>query len=148
GSRRSRVPRRATPAASARVSPTSPDCFRRCPGRCTCSRDPCRGIAAFEPIPSREDPTPPRVRRAPNDDWAVDDQELAAVTTTYDPFHPKYFDEADLREELTRVYDLCHGCRLCFKFCTSFPTLFEYIDQIPDQDAAKLTPAQQDQVVE
>lgn len=70
------------------------------------------------------------------------------MTTTYDPFHPKYFDEADLREELTRVYDLCHGCRLCFKFCTSFPTLFEYIDQIPDQDAAKLTPAQQDQVVE
>jgi len=28
------------------------------------------------------------------------------VTTTYDPFHPKYFDEADLRGELTRVYDL------------------------------------------
>ena len=47
------------------------------------------------------------------------------MTTTYDPFHPQYFDEADLREELTRVYDLCHGCRLCFKFCTSFPTLFD-----------------------
>jgi glycerol-3-phosphate dehydrogenase subunit C len=70
------------------------------------------------------------------------------VTTTYDPFDPKYFDEADLREELTRVYDLCHGCRLCFKFCTSFPTLFAYIDELPDQDSAKLTPAQQDQVVE
>ena len=52
------------------------------------------------------------------------------MTTTYDPFHPKYFDEADLRDELTRVYDLCHGCRLCFKFCTSFPTLFE-IDRRP-----------------
>jgi glycerol-3-phosphate dehydrogenase subunit C len=70
------------------------------------------------------------------------------VTITYDPFHPKYFDEGDLREELTRVYDLCHGCRLCFKFCTSFPTLFEYVDQLPDQDSAKLTPAQQDQVVD
>ena len=70
------------------------------------------------------------------------------MTTTYDPFHPKYFDEADLREEMTRVYDLCHGCRLCFKFCTSFPTLFSYIDDLPDQDAAKLTPAQQDQVVD
>jgi glycerol-3-phosphate dehydrogenase subunit C len=70
------------------------------------------------------------------------------VTTTYDPFHPKYFDDADLREEMTRVYDLCHGCRLCFKFCTSFPTLFAYIDELPDQDSAKLTRAQQDQVVD
>ena len=70
------------------------------------------------------------------------------MTTTYDPFHPQYFDEADLREELTRVYDLCHGCRLCFKFCTSFPTLFELIDAHDDQDAARLTPAEQDQVVD
>jgi Fe-S oxidoreductase len=70
------------------------------------------------------------------------------VTTTYDPFHPAYFDEADLRQELTRVYDLCHGCRLCFKFCTSFPTLFESIDQHDDQDAARLTKAEQDQVVD
>ena len=70
------------------------------------------------------------------------------MTTTYDPFHPKYFDEADLRGELTRVYDLCHGCRLCFKFCTSFPTLFAFVDAHEDQDAARLTPAQQDQVVD
>jgi glycerol-3-phosphate dehydrogenase subunit C len=70
------------------------------------------------------------------------------MTTTYDPFHPKYFDEADLRGELTRVYDLCHGCRLCFKYCTSFPTLFEYIDRFDDQDAAHMTPAEQDQVVD
>jgi len=70
------------------------------------------------------------------------------VTTTYDPFHPEYFDELDLREELTRVYDLCHGCRLCFKFCGAFPTLFEFIDVHDDQDAAKMTHAQQDQVVD
>ena len=70
------------------------------------------------------------------------------MTTTYDPKDPHYFDEGDLRGELTRVYDLCHGCRLCFKFCTSFPTLFEFIDAIDDQDAAKMTPAQQDQVVD
>jgi ferredoxin len=70
------------------------------------------------------------------------------MTTTYDPFHPKYFDEADLREEMTRVYDLCHGCRLCFKFCTAFPTLFDAVDQHDDQDAAKLTKAEQDQVVD
>lgn len=70
------------------------------------------------------------------------------MTTTYDPFHPKYLDEADMREELTRVYDLCHGCRLCFKFCTAFPTLFEYIDRHDDQDAARMTPGEQDQVVD
>lgn len=70
------------------------------------------------------------------------------MTTIYDPKDPKYLDEADVREELTRVYDLCHGCRLCFKFCTSFPTLFEMIDKHDDQDAGRLTPAQQDQVVD
>jgi glycerol-3-phosphate dehydrogenase subunit C len=70
------------------------------------------------------------------------------LTTTYDPFHPKYFDEADLRQEMNRVYDLCHGCRLCFKFCTAFPTLFDAIDRHDDQDAAKLTTAEQDQVVD
>ncbi len=70
------------------------------------------------------------------------------MTITYDPKNPKYLDEADVRQELTRVYDLCHGCRLCFKFCTSFPTLFEMIDRHDDQDAGRLTPAQQDRVVD
>jgi Fe-S oxidoreductase len=69
------------------------------------------------------------------------------MTTIYDPKHPSYTDEADVRSELTRVFDLCHGCRLCFKYCTSFPTLFEMIDRHDDQDAGRLTPAQQDQVV-
>ena len=70
------------------------------------------------------------------------------MTITYDPKHPKYLDEKDVRDELTRVYELCHGCRLCFKFCTSFPTLFDFIDQHEDQDAGRLTPAQQDQVID
>ena len=70
------------------------------------------------------------------------------MTTTYDPFHPRYFDEGDLREEMTRVYDLCHGCRLCFKFCDSFPSMFAAIDRHDDQDAAKMTVAEQDQVVD
>ena len=70
------------------------------------------------------------------------------MTTIYDPKSPAYLDEADVRTELTRVYDICHGCRLCFKFCTSFPTLFEFIDRHDDQDAGRLTPAQQDQVVD
>jgi Fe-S oxidoreductase len=70
------------------------------------------------------------------------------VTTTYDPQDPRYADEADLRQELTRVYDLCHGCRLCFKFCDAFPSLFEMIDRHDDQDAAKLSSDEQDKVVD
>ena len=70
------------------------------------------------------------------------------MTITYDPKHSKYFDEADVRNEMSRVFDVCHGCRLCFKFCTSFPTLFEMIDRHGDHDAGRLTPAQQDQVVD
>ena len=70
------------------------------------------------------------------------------MTITYDPHHSLYLDEADTRKELERVFDLCHGCRLCFKFCPSFPTLFDYIDQHDDQDAGRMTPAQQDHVVD
>lgn len=70
------------------------------------------------------------------------------MTTTYDPFHPKYLDESDLREEMDRVFDICHGCRLCFKYCTAFPLLFEYIDSFDDQDASRMTPDQQDHVVD
>lgn len=70
------------------------------------------------------------------------------MTTTYDPFHPSYLDESDLREEMDRVFDICHGCRLCFKYCTAFPLLFEYVDSFDDQDASRMTPTQQDAVVD
>ncbi len=69
------------------------------------------------------------------------------MTTTYDPRHEKYLVEADLRQEMTRVFDLCHGCRLCFNLCPSFPTLFDTIDLL-DGHPESMTPAQQDQVVD
>ncbi|MDE3204569.1 MAG: 4Fe-4S dicluster domain-containing protein [Acidobacteriota bacterium] len=69
------------------------------------------------------------------------------MTTTYDPSHPAYYDEKDLRGELERVYDLCHGCRLCLSLCPSFPTMFNLIDA-RDGDVAAMTPAEQDQVVD
>ena len=37
-------------------------------------------------------------------------------------------DEAALTQELTRVFDICHGCRRCFSLCNAFPTLFDAID--------------------
>lgn len=68
------------------------------------------------------------------------------MTTTYDPHHPLYLDEAATRTELTRVYDVCHDCQRCVSYCPSFPTLFDYIDRHQDHDAGRMTPAQQDQV--
>ena len=69
------------------------------------------------------------------------------MTTTYDPRDSAYFDEGDLRGELERVYDLCHGCRLCFNLCPSFPTLFDFIDA-RDGNVGAMTAAEQDKVVD
>ena len=69
------------------------------------------------------------------------------MTATYDPTDPEYFDPAALREELDRVFDLCHGCRLCFNLCPSFPSLFSFIDE-NEGDVTKLTEAQRNQVVD
>ncbi|MBL4761865.1 MAG: Fe-S oxidoreductase [Gammaproteobacteria bacterium] len=41
----------------------------------------------------------------------------------------EFWDEHELCEELTRVFDLCHGCRRCVSLCKSFPTLFDLIDE-------------------
>jgi len=69
------------------------------------------------------------------------------MTTTYDPDHPRYLDEEDLRGELGRVYDLCQGCRLCFNLCPSFPTLFDFVDS-RDGHVAEMTTTEQDRVVD
>jgi len=37
-------------------------------------------------------------------------------------------DPARVEAELTRVFDICHGCRRCFSLCNAFPTLFDAID--------------------
>ena len=69
------------------------------------------------------------------------------MTTTYDPDHPAYYEESDLRAEVTRVFDLCHGCRLCLSLCPAFPTMFNLIDA-RDGEVAALTHEEQDQVVD
>ncbi|HEB98286.1 MAG TPA: Fe-S oxidoreductase [Thiotrichales bacterium] len=43
--------------------------------------------------------------------------------------NPAFYDEADLMQELERVFDICHGCRRCFSLCNAFPTLFDAIDE-------------------
>lgn len=46
----------------------------------------------------------------------------------YDPTDSRYYDERDLRSEVERIFGLCADCRMCVKFCGSFPTLFGAID--------------------
>ncbi len=41
----------------------------------------------------------------------------------------KFWDKADLEQELERVYDICHGCRRCVSLCDAFPTLFDLVDE-------------------
>jgi Fe-S oxidoreductase len=48
---------------------------------------------------------------------------------SYNPHDPQYFNKSALEGELQRSFDLCHSCRMCFKFCQSFPTLFDAIDK-------------------
>jgi glycerol-3-phosphate dehydrogenase subunit C len=46
----------------------------------------------------------------------------------YDPTDSLYFDEKDLRSEVERVFSLCADCRMCVKFCGSFPKMFDAVD--------------------
>lgn len=46
----------------------------------------------------------------------------------FDVHHPGFFDRDKMEGELRRLFQICHGCRLCFSFCPAFPELFERID--------------------
>jgi len=70
------------------------------------------------------------------------------MTTIYDPNDARYLDEADVRGELTRAFNLCEGCRRCSDLCPAFPTLFALLDRRDDRDAGWLVPSQQDRVVD
>jgi glycerol-3-phosphate dehydrogenase subunit C len=48
---------------------------------------------------------------------------------SYDPTQTRYWDAAALAGEVTRAFEICHGCRMCFKYCDSFPTLFAIVDE-------------------
>ncbi|HEY7166175.1 MAG TPA: heterodisulfide reductase-related iron-sulfur binding cluster [Candidatus Binatia bacterium] len=51
-----------------------------------------------------------------------------ANTPAYDPIDKRYYDETDLRGEVERIFSLCADCRMCVKFCGSFPKMFDAID--------------------
>ncbi len=67
---------------------------------------------------------------------------------TYDPEDAKYWDRGLLNKEVERVFEVCNGCRMCFKFCDSFPRLFSFLDQEHGGDVTKLTAPQTASVME
>ena len=42
-----------------------------------------------------------------------------------------FYDQAKIEKELERTFDICHGCRRCVNLCTTFPTLFDLVDESP-----------------
>ncbi|MAG55172.1 MAG: hypothetical protein CMJ83_02670 [Planctomycetes bacterium] len=67
---------------------------------------------------------------------------------SYDPVEPRYWEATALQKEVTRVFEVCHGCRMCFKYCDSFPSLFSFIDDRHDGDVRKVTTEETDQVMD
>ncbi len=65
----------------------------------------------------------------------------------YNPSDPRYWDEQGLAQEIERVFDICHGCRLCFNLCPSFPALFDAVDG-HGGDVRALSPGEIDAVVD
>ena len=67
---------------------------------------------------------------------------------SYDPSEERYWSAEALQKEITRVFEVCHGCRMCFKYCDSFPDLFSFIDERHDGDVRKLDGAETRQVMD
>lgn len=61
---------------------------------------------------------------------------------------PGFHDEAACRQEMARVFEICHGCRRCVSLCQSFPTLFDLVDATEDGEVDGVAPADYAKVVE
>jgi glycerol-3-phosphate dehydrogenase subunit C len=67
---------------------------------------------------------------------------------SYDPAEEKYWDAEGLDHEIRRAFEICHGCRMCFKYCGSFPTLFCLLDEKYDGDVDRITGADVESVMD
>src|SRR5204863_1849568 len=57
------------------------------------------------------------------------------------------WDPAALAGEVERTFEICHGCRLCFKYCDAFPTLFSLIDDQHDGDVRRINASETGRVM-
>ena len=83
----------------------------------------------------------------PADDWK--EGGLAApMRHPLDWQSSEFYDEDALNTELSRVFDICHGCRRCFNLCQAFPTLFDLIDESKTMEVDGVATADYPRVVE
>ena len=75
-----------------------------------------------------------------------DDQRPIAYKPTdglsYEPAEARYWDPEALQKEIVRTFEICHGCRLCFKYCDAFPALFSLLDETHEGDVRRITPGE------
>lgn len=67
---------------------------------------------------------------------------------SYDPSEEKYWSDSALDKEVQRTFEICHGCRLCFKYCDAFPSLFSLLDNKYDGDVRRIKPAETDSIMD
>jgi glycerol-3-phosphate dehydrogenase subunit C len=48
--------------------------------------------------------------------------------------NPEFWNQEKAEKELERIFDICHGCRRCVSLCTTFPTLFDLVDESPTME--------------
>jgi Fe-S oxidoreductase len=67
---------------------------------------------------------------------------------SYDPSDARYWEPAALEGEVRRAFEICHGCRMCFKYCDAFPRLFDLLDKRYDGDVHRITSSDADAVMD
>jgi glycerol-3-phosphate dehydrogenase subunit C len=67
---------------------------------------------------------------------------------SYDVAETKYWQKEELDKEIQRIFEICHGCRLCFKYCDTFPSLFNLIDNNYEGNIRRITAAETERILD
>jgi glycerol-3-phosphate dehydrogenase subunit C len=63
-------------------------------------------------------------------------ERIPAQPPALDPNESRYWDPADLAQEIQRTFHICSDCRMCVTYCGSFPILFGAVDKEVDSGRA------------
>jgi ferredoxin len=66
----------------------------------------------------------------------------------YNPEDEDYLGEVFVRQEISRVFDVCLSCRGCIDTCGVFPSLVDIVERSALTDSGMLTPIQQDDILD
>ena len=66
----------------------------------------------------------------------------------YDPLDPQYHDAAEAGAERDRTFQICTDCRLCVKYCFSFKSRFQLVDDLHEDRVDELTGAEHERIVD